>query len=603
MKLSYVTIEGMNKVIRKKYNLSDVSYLYGPNGCGKSTVLQAIQLALLGYIPGINKTNEAIFSHCNGYTMAVTLGIVSDNDGEITIKRMWQKHKSSIASEVEITPKGYDIESFVKELELPIFNFDEFTGMSANSLKAWFVNFLPKDITKIDWEKELTVEDEAAQDREYKNKVIKFIEDSDAEGVDLVISVNAYLKSLQSSLKDEISRLGNTVQSLTFYDDVDEGVDVESLNQKKSALYIAISEISKAEAHNRLREQAIQQNKIAQANIDAIHLPTENMWDNKEYKALKEEADDIEMILDALSADKSALSDAANEYFAEMEKHTLWKSQTGVCPFTNEACNKVTDIANADRQKYEELKTKYQETESQYRKKLNEESEIRDRQTEVFVKMNTIELEYKSLEQYKSMIQDVSDEIPIDRDVDAIKNEISEIDGIILKCIANQKYRELSDKLVEDRFRAERNLELVKIWINLTGANGLQTRLTAQPFIALADIITNNLEPLFGKDVKAAFNLVEKANSFNFGIERDETYIPFNSLSSGEKCLFTLALMVSIIQINNPLLKVIMVDDIIDHLDKNNADKLFTGLRNYADIQFILAGAQECSIKDIVVEI
>ena len=602
MKLSYVTIEGMNKVIRKKYNLSEVSYLYGPNGCGKSTVLQAIQLALLGYIPGINKTNEAIFSHCNGYTMAVTLGI-QDGDDEITVKRMWQKRKSSIASEVEITPNGYDIESLVKELELPIFNFDEFTNMSANTLKAWFVNFLPKDITEIDWDKELTIENETEDDKKYKDKIIDYIKNSDAEGVDLIISVNTYLKSLQSSLKDEISRLGSTVQSLTFYDDVDDNVNSSELEVKKKSLFDEISKISKAEAHNKARELVIQQNKVAQANIDAIHLPTENIEDCDEYKRLREESNNIQIEISRIRSEKSMLSDIANKYFTEMEKHTLWKSQKGVCPFTDELCDKVTDIANADRQKYEELKLKYQDAEANYRQKLNDESEIMDQQTEVFVRMNTIESEYKSLETYKSVIQDIPEEIIIDKNIDDIRNEISKIDDTILKLIANQKYRELSESLVKERFRAERNLELVKIWINLTGANGLQTRLTTQPFIALADIITNNLEPLFGKEVKAAFNLIEKANSFNFGIERDETYIPFNSLSSGEKCLFTLALMISIIQINNPVLKVIMIDDIIDHLDKNNASKLFGGLKNYTDIQFILAGAQECNINDIVVSI
>ena len=61
MEVKSVTIEGMHNATRKHYDLGSLSYLYGKNGSGKTTVMQAVQLALLGYIPGTNKRTSDIF--------------------------------------------------------------------------------------------------------------------------------------------------------------------------------------------------------------------------------------------------------------------------------------------------------------------------------------------------------------------------------------------------------------------------------------------------------------------------------------------------------------------------------------------------------------
>jgi ATPase involved in DNA repair len=58
MKLSSIRIQGMHNVVDKTYKLNNMNYFVGPNGAGKSTIMQAIQLALLGYIPGTDKRNQ-----------------------------------------------------------------------------------------------------------------------------------------------------------------------------------------------------------------------------------------------------------------------------------------------------------------------------------------------------------------------------------------------------------------------------------------------------------------------------------------------------------------------------------------------------------------
>ena len=151
MKIKSIHIIGMHKVTDKTYNLNDLTYLFGKNGAGKSTVLQAIQLALLGYIPGTDKNKTAIFRHANGLNMSVELTF----DDETTIQRSWVNTGKAIEATVTTKPDSLDIESIVKDLELPIFNFNEFVGMSANKLKDWFIDFLPEASSKVDWRREL----------------------------------------------------------------------------------------------------------------------------------------------------------------------------------------------------------------------------------------------------------------------------------------------------------------------------------------------------------------------------------------------------------------------------------------------------------------
>ena len=64
----------------------------GPNGAGKSTILEAVQLALLGYIPGYAKKNESIMKHSSDKMMEV---IASFDDDGFVIDRTWMKNGAS----------------------------------------------------------------------------------------------------------------------------------------------------------------------------------------------------------------------------------------------------------------------------------------------------------------------------------------------------------------------------------------------------------------------------------------------------------------------------------------------------------------------------
>ena len=196
LKIQSVEIEGFHNVDKKHYEFKNLNYLKGPNGSGKSTVLQAIQLALLGYIPGSNKTKEGIFRHSNGKVLAVTINLTGDED--VKISRIWSGTGNNISSVLDIEPKGYDISDLISNVELPIFNFSEFLNLTANKQKDWFLDFLPKKIWEINWDKELTdaLSDTGITDIEqFKYHVLSELNSCDLKGTENIRHANDYLKA------------------------------------------------------------------------------------------------------------------------------------------------------------------------------------------------------------------------------------------------------------------------------------------------------------------------------------------------------------------------------------------------------------------------
>ena len=256
MKISYVSISGMHNAAEVTYNFNQLNYLYGKNGAGKSTALQAIQLALLGYIPGMNKTKEAIFRHCRKGVMIVELGL-QDGDQKVMVRRTWHGSKSSVHSGMEITPAGYDLEAIVADIELPIFNFNDLVSLSANKMKDWFVGFLPKSAVAINWEEELkkAVGETPVADENLLPETLKAISELPGAGVDVVRAANAYIKQAISFKKAEVARMQSTIQSLVYYDDVDSNMDVEEARKAISDLNVmsqaVTNYISAVAAHER----------------------------------------------------------------------------------------------------------------------------------------------------------------------------------------------------------------------------------------------------------------------------------------------------------------------------------------------------------------
>jgi DNA repair exonuclease SbcCD ATPase subunit len=133
MKIKSVYIDGLHNAINKTYQFNDMVYLFGHNGAGKSTVLQAIQFALLGYIPGTAKNSkEALLRHSPTDEIDVKLTLIDDTNTEILVRRKINKAGNTLST----FPENYDLTPIISGIELPIFNFNEFVSISGTGCIA-----------------------------------------------------------------------------------------------------------------------------------------------------------------------------------------------------------------------------------------------------------------------------------------------------------------------------------------------------------------------------------------------------------------------------------------------------------------------------------
>lgn len=626
MKIKSVTIEGMHNVDKRTYEFSNLSYLVGPNGAGKSTAMQAIQLALLGYIPGTSKSSkEAIFRHANNHTMAVTLKL--DDDGrEVSIRRIWSGTKSSINSSVDIQPPLYDFSKVVADIELPIFNFNEFVGMTANKLKDWFIDFLPSVDISTDWDKVLRDDLEAnaiaMQDDDLIKQSVKEIKAFGLKGSDEVRKANEYFKSMLSFKNKELERVQSTIQSLIYYDDVVMDKTPEEISSKISELEFQKSSqeaaYRMAQQNDRIKKQIAEYDDCTSTSYaedprftesdDAIEANMKASDKANEQIATKQA--DISKLQD----DKLKLSEKKAEIKMFIGTRTGIIDSEGICPFTNTKCESVQELIAQYKQEVEDAQKQISEIEEQMNAinaqiaAINDEiaalrssisdcsKDVADKQTQ----KETIKHRYAQKDNLKKQLVIVPEAAVSGKDFDA---EITALRDIQVKYAANKRYNEMIDKLTADKFSVESQIVMLKSWIKLTGVNGLQNDASATtPFIHLGAQMDKYIQAVFGSGTSSKFNLEAKANSFSFGVERDGKYIPFNLLSSGEKCMYTLALMMSLVEVSASPLKLIMIDDLLDHLDDINVNKLFESLTKVKDIQMIFAGVKAVS-GDFIIEV
>lgn len=578
-----VRIKGMHNVVDKEYDLHDIMYITGTNGAGKSTILDAIYLGLLKYIPNTSKQNASIFKHCNnGMAMSVRLTFSDDTYTET----VWTKHGASVAASTETNLS----ESMQEELEnlttFPVFNFNEFLSMSANAQKDWFLQFLNQSGDKVDWSDELT---KSAGVELPDDKLLNQVLDYCNTTSDIRL-INKYIKSLISSKKSTKESFEQTQRTLVHYDDIDCTLSVEELKSNMKNLTDKMTEVSRAQATFLKKKELEPRVKIAEDFLSS--------YDAK--------ISDIEAEMVSIEQKRDVLKPARNTKVLKHQtlitkRRSLEEilNSSGQCPYMKKVCEPLKELFD----EYADLSDRYTE----------EADAISIEIEEIDMQLKDLDAQYQSYNSQKFQLdkEAESSRLAIDayksykdafepiESIDEIKAEYEEQLQLLDKIQANNAFEELESTLIKDVAKFGLELKVLKNWDKLTGPNGIQTQLASIQFDKFVDDCSKYVKPLFGKDAKLKFTLESKANSFNFGLERNGNYLPFVVLSSGEKCLVTFIMMLTILHRCGNRIKVLMIDDLLDHLDKDNIDNFFTQIESITDVQTILAGVQKYSNKKI----
>jgi len=591
MKVKSVEIEGFHNVEKKKYTFDNLNYIKGPNGAGKSTILQAIQLAVLGYIPGTNKNKESIFRHANGKTLAVS--VVLDNNGEdLTISRIWTGTGSSISSVLDIQPKDkYDLTKIVSDMELPIFNFSDFLSLTANKQKDWFIEFLPELKVEIDWKKELesAISEKGIENVDkLENQILSEINAIKSDDTDMIRKVNTYLKGLLSASKAEANRLQGTIQSYIYYEDV-EDIDEDSVRNN-------ITNLTALKSTRMEYDAAIQKNEHTDEELKKYSDLSEDSSKDTRFGYIDESISDYQSNLSDLEVKLQSIRKRKLEIQNDLYQIKNILRSDGICPITNRNCSTLLDTFENNKAKEKQLSIEFDDLNDHDLKINDSKSKIQAEITRLTKEKSDLIYSYNmrdSLVRSKVTVPELTD----NRTVEELNEDIKSEYNVLSKVQANAQYETMIDKITKDKFVVENEIEALKVWIKLTDVNGLQsTASSGDVFDPLKEHMDAYISKLFGRRTKTKFNSTGKANSFSFGIDRNKTYIPYDLLSSGEKCKYTLALMLSLVDMSDCTLKLVMVDDMFDHLDSDNVASLFKVLQKIDNIQMIFAGVKD--IKD-----
>lgn len=597
MKIKSIYIDGLHTVHDKTYTFNDITYLYGRNGVGKSTVLNAIQLALLGYIPGTSKTKSAIIRHSNNGSIVVKI-VLDDNGNEVVIDRIMTDNLNT----VNVTPEGYDISEILKDVELPIFNFNEFVGQTANKLKDYFIkNILPINDGSIMWTEILTdaVKDMNIENRaEILGRAISLVSNLSGDPINQAIQANQLFKDEQSACSAELKSLQGAIDSLIFYDDYTGSTDVDELDNQ-------IRELSLLKDRVIAYKTAEMQTKSIQDSLNSAFTELEALKSKGNLDSFKELTNQMSEACKAASDKVSDIEHKINDIDYQIRSTDTFTTSKGICPYTKEACPTITDKVNDLCDKVRELSKQKED----YLQELRDARNVLAEKTDLFRKADADVNKWNTLTSQIANLNNAIGSMPTKPDTDKNSMEIAEEIKVLqdnkMKAFANKKYNDTVDDLTAKKFKLELELDVYKALAKLTDVNNLQTKLMEQPFNQLADKMTNYIQTMYGRDdIKAHFYVSSKANSFSFGMIRNGKYIPYDLLSSGEKCLYTLALMICIIDNSKSPLKVVLLDDALDNLDDVAIENTFTALKNLTGIQFILAGVKHCdNASDVIVEV
>lgn len=603
MKIRSLTISGMHNTARKTYSFEDLNYLYGPNGVGKSTVLQAIQLAILGYVPGTAKTVSNIFKHANGPQMQIRLDL---DDGKY-IERTWKVKGRSIDTNVtsNVADKPDDIPQIVGDLELPVFNFSELMNLSANKLKDWFINFLPNASGDIDWSKELkdsfnglSIMDDTLMDQTLES--IESLSESCSSTIEIIQRLNEMFKEDQAYQKTELKRIDGAIQSLVFYDEEDLQGSEEELNEIVAKARQQIKNLTLDRDAFVKGMQIIQSNTNIRNQIASLPEAVDTNSLRDQYNKLMTKCADIQSDTQKIDVEIQQMMQKGYQLDADVKSKQTVINGKGICPYTQCECASIKDLVD-------QMKS---DVDSMISEKKELQAKITDKQTIVQNKKSELSKLQLQMNQLNSQIMQATNnestrtrlesllaakpEIDQSKSLNYFTEVIGELNTKISKVEANKQYSKLIDTFTAEKYKIENTIEVYKSWIKLTDPNGLQTKIMDQPFENLAVEMNQYLTTMFADpDIECKFNLESKANSFSLGITRNGKYIPYDLLSSGEKTTYTLAMLLCIINKSSSELKLLIADDMLDHLDDLRADNVFDAISRVSGIQIIAAGVKD----------
>ncbi len=569
-----------------------VTYLNGMNGEGKSSIIEGIQLALLGYIPGHSKKLSDIFKFSSDKDY-MSVSITYDNLGkDYTIKRTYTNVNGKISCSVDKNDLQDLMSILDANLETPVFNFKEFIQWSANKQKQWLLNFLQKseNTVTVNWRSEIDNIMSA-------NNLIPdelFILELSSELPQILNFLK--IKECNDMIKDRIAEeraiqqsAENTLQevelSLSEY-----SCACNDKAELSEELYHVTEELSKLNYYKKV----ITHNRSIQCKLDDYADLSDVKENDKIYTTSVDNVTEVSNKIKELNEEYQRVYAKYKEI--EYELTALEKSTQTTCPILAIQCDKLAEQEEAARLNIQRLRNQQHELDLKKSDINNEISEYKDivSKFEDTLKMLSNRYEERDSLRDSMIVENIPDDIVesnIDEYIQYKETERENLHDRLNDAIEYSTLVKTSESMENQKIQSKIRLDLLKELDKLTGQNGLQAKLGKAAVTDFLDSLSKTAS-LFYKNSDYYIDVEnEKSNSFDFGIVKDGNKISYDTLSSGEQCVYMVALLSAILKLTTTC-KLLLIDDVFDHLDEEKIKTVIKFAESQSDIQYIFAGYQ-----------
>ena len=664
--------------------------IIGRNGAGKTTRMQTLGLATLGYVPGKGKTVADTFELASADTMVV--GLKAD---DFELSREFQKttkmdkdgkSDTKISQTITISPSKGEKTNAQREQrvrdelgDFPVMlDFQAFLAMTDNKKRDFIYSLSESEVKWDRFKVERVLADKLIRDElseEMEEVMASNLRDAldqykpSASVQDGLLAMKDYAKDQLSYWKKEKIKADGAAKKLTELKNQSEETDRDlAANEERLAeLQEERDKIIAFLAEHKAKNGAIIQWKATLQNVrdeiaeltgqdnegkvkdlqerietlkKSIDRPDQDFSDALESIQRAKRAAEIEAenLLESIKEDQTAVAVAQQKidsYSEVIEKINANAGSCAICPgvvcnqdfssYINELQDAIDDayfdlddctarIMAAQRQVdgyKERIEAAQMQINSITAKSCSRAEEISKNTAELQKAMDELARlqnttprlaalriqEKEILEYLEATPEEYPEKYPKagEFELHSIENSIRILQETIdeQKKIRNELLN-IKTNIVDSKVAAY-HVECWKQIADEIGQGGIQGEIVKDLLNPLKEDIDRKLHAI-GLDVEFFF-LTENEKGreiFNFGWADDKSTRPFESLSQGEQLLLLVAMMTTIIEKNNPPIKVLALDN-VNHLDKNNVNRVIKGLNvaGAAMDNIILAGVVE----------
>lgn len=670
MKLTSVLFNGF-KNKEGVQELTGFDLFTGNNGVGKSSVLQAVELAITGNVNGMAQAKN-IFKYSNNRD-GMTVGIATNSEfslnrtylrkakpdkesGDLIVKYS-EKLKVPTSESTSNKAQQEEIQSILGDFPVG-FDFKKFLGMTDTEKRNFILSFC-KDSTFTQEDVEKYLSDkivDGLNEEIYYNTIGYLMDETDSDDVQKQVKdMLTVAKEQLSFYKKEIERQKVAIQKLSekkssfLITDKGLAIDKKKYDKLNEQLICLEKEISVVDSDNKRA-------KVVLAKMAKLQSEVKILEDSKPAKSLESVQQELNIVktsLGKLNDDSASISKSlemvSNQYknAAEnvkkqraeyesvqtkgIELKTKYNTQfdlvnqvkntKGKCAinalipcnadFSNWLNSKTSELRAMKieldllRKDYVEKQDKLKKFESEWEELGKKRESLISSQQEVIRNTQTSNSKFMSLEKLQEEIKSF-DTVKADKiksrmtELESLQSEKKEVVDLTEKLnqiaalrgqiteLKNEIYQKEQLKALtsqikeanEDFKTTELTLDVYKHLVLIIGQKGLQGELFKSLVSPMLDEINKNLK-LMGINRKFFISTVSDQENevFHFGLidEVSSETIDFDTLSTGQQAMLSVAMIVAFIAKANVPVKILCLDN-LEALDVVNRNNVINGL-------------------------